>query len=439
MAPIRSRGRHQPAILPAMTDPQPLQRRRAVKPHPSRRFSRLATLMGVAVLAAACTAGTGSSATGTTTKVTSSTGSSTSSSSSSSSGTSKAAQSRAFVASLGKPLSGPHLAPGSNPSVLPGPILIADRNNSRLLIVGPHGRIRWEFPRPGHPAPSGLFIRPDDAFFSPGGHYIIATEESNFVIAIIDIATNKIVYHYGTPGVSGSGPNQLWNPDDAMLLPNHTIVAADIKNCRLIQVAPGAHQLQGSLGQPGTCFGAHNPPTTFLSPNGAFPMNNGNWLITEIGGDWVDEVTPHGRVIFSVNVPFLPQPNGGNQYPSDTNQIGPNRYLSADYTNPGQLVIFNKQGQALWRYDVTSGPGALNSPSLAMPLPNGDILLNDDYNHRVIVIDPKTNKIVWQYGVTGTPGTAPGMLDKPDGVDLAPPYSLLMTHRSTLRPLIAKP
>jgi hypothetical protein len=53
------------------------------------------------------------------------------------------------------------------------------------------------------------------------------------------------------------------------------------------------------------------------------------------------------------------------------------------------------------------------------------IALNDDFHHRVVVIDPHTNRIVWQYGHTGVAGTAPGFLHIPDGVDLAPPYSLM--------------
>src|SRR5205807_10293780 len=40
------------------------------------------------------------------------------------------------------------LAPGSDPSVLPADVLIADHHNNRLLIVDRYGRIRWEFPRP---------------------------------------------------------------------------------------------------------------------------------------------------------------------------------------------------------------------------------------------------------------------------------------------------
>jgi hypothetical protein len=98
------------------------------------------------------------------------------------------------------------------------------------------------------------------------------------------------------------------------------------------------------------------------------------------------------------------------------------------------VVIFDRSGRTLWRYRPT-GAAALNHPSLAVGLPNGDVMLNDDANHRVIVVDPRTNQVVWQYGVTARPGSTLGFLNNPDGVDLAPPYSLLGTHAATLRPL----
>ena len=77
----------------------------------------------------------------------------------------------------------------------------------------------------------------------------------------------------------------------------------------------------------------------------------------------------------------------------------------------------------MWRWNPASGDGRLNHPSLAEGLPNGDILLNDDANHRVIVLDPAQNKIVWQYGHTGVAGSAPGYLNTPDGLDPVPPHS----------------
>ncbi|MDA8292693.1 MAG: PQQ-binding-like beta-propeller repeat protein [Actinomycetota bacterium] len=319
----------------------------------------------------------------------------------------------------------PYLAPGSNPSVLPGDVLVADEGNNRLVVVNPEGRIVWQFPQPGNLAPGTTFLSPDDAFFSSTGTQIIATEESDQVVSLIDVARKKILWRYGTPGLPGSGPNQLSNPDDAMLLPNHDVVIADIKNCSILVTRVGLHTPIQRIGiQDTNCY--HQPPLRFGSPNGAFPLPDGNYLVTEINGDWVDEMTPSGRILWSTHPP-------GVAYPSDTNQVSPGVYMTVDYSTPGQIVEFNRSGRLLWRYGPTSGPGELRTPSLCEPIPtNGDILCNDDGNDRVIVVDPRTNRIVWQYGHDGVAGRAPGYLSGPDGVDLAPPHSFLMRHASTI-------
>jgi hypothetical protein len=43
-----------------------------------------------------------------------------------------------------------------------------------------------------------------------------------------------------------------------------------------------------------------------------------------------------------------------------------------------------------------------------------------------------TNRIVWQYGHSGKSGSASGYLYDPDGVDLVPPDSLLVTHAAAM-------
>lgn len=322
------------------------------------------------------------------------------------------------------PLGAPHLAPGSDPSVLPGDVLIADRSNNRLLVVDPRGRIVWRFPRRGDLRAGQSFPVPDDAFFGPDGKEIIATEEDAFAITVIDVATHRIVYRYGAVDIPGSGPNRLWNPDDAMLLPDGWIFSADIKNCRVILIRPHAHRLARAFGSPAEgCV--HDPPRAFGSPNGAFPLRNGHFLVTEINGDWVDELSLAGHVFRSWHPP-------GVYYPSDTNEVRPGLYVTVGYQSPGILETFDRRGRLHWAYRPRHGDPPLDHPSLALPLPNGDFLLNDDYNDRVIVIDPRTSRVVWQYGHTGVAGSAPGYLDQPDGVDLAPPNSLLVRLRARI-------
>src|SRR2546428_11414997 len=56
---------------------------------------------------------------------------------------------------------------------LPGDLLIADRNNNRILIVSPTGRVLWQ---------DASLRGPDDAFFTPGDRSIITNQEFNATI-----------------------------------------------------------------------------------------------------------------------------------------------------------------------------------------------------------------------------------------------------------------
>ena len=319
------------------------------------------------------------------------------------------------------PLGRSHLVPGSDPAALPGDVLIADRSNNRLLVVDPHGRIVWRFPQPGQ---AGLPL-PDDAFFSPDGAKIVVTEEDVDVVSVLDVASHRLVWRYGAVGVPGSTSDRLAHPDDAMLLPNGSIVAADIENCRLILLRPPAHRLPRTSGSPAEgCV--HAPPRAWGSPNGAFPLRRGGMLVTEINGDWVDALSATGRVLWSTHPP-------GVSYPSDSNEVRPGLYVTVGWQSPGILETFDRHGRLHWRYHPRPGAPQLDHPSLALPLPNGDFLLNDDFNDRVIVVDPHTNRVVWQYGHTGVAGSAPGYLSRPDGVDLVPPSALLSRVPARIR------
>jgi len=320
-----------------------------------------------------------------------------------------------------RPLGKARLVPGSDPSVLHGDVLIADRSNDRLLVVDPQGRIVWRFPQPGR---AGLPL-PDDAFFSPDGRRIIVTEEDVDVVSVVDVASRRIVWRYGAVGVPGSSADRLAHPDDAMLLPDGAIVAADIENCRLVTLRPPSHRPARASGSPAAgCV--HAPPRAWGSPNGAFPLTSGGTLVTEINGDWVDGLSATGRLLWTTHPP-------GVDYPSDSNEVRRGLYVTVGWQSPGILETFDRHGRLRWRYHPRPGAPQLDHPSLALPLPNGDFLLNDDYNDRVIVVDPRTDRVVWQYGHTGMAGRAPGYLSRPDGVDLVPPAALLTRIHARIR------
>ena len=306
--------------------------------------------------------------------------------------------------------------PRTHSAVVPGYVLIADRNNNRILLVSPTKKVVWR---------DSTLQGPDDAFFTPGYRTIITNEEFHDTLVELSLKTHARVWEYGHGGVPGSSPGYLNTPDDAYRLRSGITTVADIQNCRIVQISR-ARKVTRVLG--GSCV--HDPPRGFASPNGDTPLPDGGLLVTEIGG-WIDRLAPDGRLLWSIRAPV--------PYPSDAQLLRNGRVLVASFSIPGKIVIVDRSGRVTWSFGSASGPNRLAKPSLAVQWPNGLIAANDDYNHRVIVIDPRTKKIVWQYGHTGIAGTAPGYLNKPDGIDLLPATDLLAAKAPAPTPAAKKP
>ena len=287
-------------------------------------------------------------------------------------------------------------------------LLIADRGNGRLLIVDDAKHVLWRFPAAGS-LPQGQRFSADDAFLAPDGRTIVANDESHQVIDRIDIASRRVIWQYGHYDQIGSRAGFLHTPDDAYPLANGDIVAADIRNCRILEIN-AAKRVVRQWGHAGHC--SHRPPMSFDNPNGDTPLSDGGLLITEIGGSRVVRLSPGGRVVFDIHVPV--------RYPSDAQLAADGNVIVVDYSNPGAILRVSPKGRVLWRYGPRSGRGRLNHPSLAIVLPDGTIALNDDFRDRVIVVDPRTDRIVWQYGRTDVRGRGRGLLFIPDGIDIIP-------------------
>ena len=311
-------------------------------------------------------------------------------------------------------------SPGAGSPFFGDHLLVADRGNNRLLVLNDTGRVIWAYPSEHAPAPPGGFYFPDDAFFIRSGTAIISNQEENETVVELGYPSGRLLWSYGHPRVPGSSPGYLNNPDDAYVLKNGDITVADPMNCRVLVISPQKRVLD-QIGTTGDCV--HSLPATLGSPNGDTPLADGDLLISEINGSWVDEYTTTGHLVWDAQLPI--------GYPSDPQQIGPNTYLVADYEDPGAIVEFNRQGRVLYRYQPTSGPGVLNRPSLVELLPSGAFMLNDDYNDRMVAIDPVTGALLWQYGVTGEAGTSPGLLNTPDGFDVLGPGGATPTHPAT--------
>ena len=116
--------------------------------------------------------------------------------------------------------------PPLQPGPVPGYLMIADRNNDRIIILNPQTKqIVWRFPRPGDVRPGQSFQDPDDAFFAPGYRSISTNEEYNQTMSQIEIGgwvdriskSGRLVYTVRTPTAY---------PSDAQLLPDGNILVA---------------------------------------------------------------------------------------------------------------------------------------------------------------------------------------------------------------------
>lgn len=282
-----------------------------------------------------------------------------------------------------------------------GTLLVADRGHARIVEVSGDGTVAWTFPRPDEPAPP-TWGAPDDAFFAPDGHTVIANAEESQTVTALDPASGSIRWQVGHFGVRGHGPGYFNGPDDAVPFPDGTIWVADIRNCRLVHLGSDGSWLQ-TVGN-GRCH--HAPPLSFASPNGVFPAADGSLLVTEIGGSWITRLSPDLRVRWSVRSPAV--------YPSDAVPYPDASVLLTDYSTPGAVFRISRSGHVLWRYRP-SGDDELDHPSIAIPVAANRVAICDDFHHRIVVVDPTTNTVIWTFG-----GARAGPLRYPDGLDYRP-------------------
>jgi hypothetical protein len=179
------------------------------------------------------------------------------------------------------------------------------------------------------------------------------------------------------------------------------ILISDQFNNRVLEVTPsGAIAWSYGAGGPTQCTAG---PGTVIAPNDAERLANGLTLIAGTGTSACPDnrvliVDEAGHTVFQygkagiagngpdlLNVPvFAIQTPDGNLLITDQAN---NRVIAVDLTK-----------QILYQYGPIGGKGALNSPNSAELLDTGDLLIADESNNRVIEIDPQQdNAIVFEY------------------------------------------
>jgi outer membrane protein assembly factor BamB len=102
-----------------------------------------------------------------------------------------------------------------------------------------------------------------------------------------------------------------------------------------------------------------------------------------------------------------------------------------------RVILVNEEKEIVWQYGqfgVTGfGPDQLNTPVQNTFLPNGNVLITDQGNERIIEVRPSDKAIVWQYGVNAVTGIAPNYLNNPNAAELLPNGHILISDENNNR------
>jgi hypothetical protein len=124
---------------------------------------------------------------------------------------------------------------------------------------------------------------------------MLITDQANERVIEVTFLTKQIAWQYGTTGVSGNGPNQLNNPNCALLLENGHVLICDENNNRAIEVThtnPSQIVWQYGSGNPNI-----NQPVSGVAF--ASRLENGNTLITDSNHSRIVEIDPNKNVVWT--------------------------------------------------------------------------------------------------------------------------------------------
>ena len=175
----------------------------------------------------------------------------------------------------------------------------------------------------------------------------------------------------------------------------------------------------------------------------------GNILITDQFNNRVIEINPAGEIVWHFGL----GPNDSSAQSivgtNDAERVGDLTLMSGTGIPSGgvdpvfpsgiadnRVILVNREGEIVWQYGtfgVTgSGPNELNTPVQNTYLPNGNILITDQGNARIIEVRPSDKSIAWQFPplVGGTPAD---QLNNPNAAELLANGHILISDENNNR------
>ncbi|HVH15945.1 MAG TPA: hypothetical protein VNA15_09545 [Candidatus Angelobacter sp.] len=188
--------------------------------------------------------------------------------------------------------------------------------------------------------------------------------------------------------------------------------------------------------------------STTKTSNGGFNQP-GNILITDQFNNRVIEIDRAGNIVWQFG--NGPSDHSANAITgtNDAERIGSLTLMSGTGTPAGttayckdgcadnRVLLVDQAGSIVWQYGqfgVTGfGSNQLNTPVQNTFLPNGNVLITDQGNERIIEVQRSDNSIVWQYGQNGVVGIGRNQLSNPNAAELLPNGHILISDENNNR------
>ena len=304
----------------------------------------------------------------------------------------------------------------------PGNVLITDQFNNRVIEIDPAGEIVWQFGNgPGDTSANsivgtndaervGTFTLMSGTGTPPGATKNCKSGCVDNRVLLVD-QNHNIVWQYGEFGVTGFGFNQLNTPVQNTFLPNGHVLITDQGNERIIEVRITDKTIVWQYGENGV---SGTGPNQLNNPNAAELLANGDILISDENNNRAIEVThtTPGTIAATYTA------EGSVSGVAFASRL-PNGHTLITDSNNSRIVEVDEKDEPVWQYFTNTRPGSNSAPlpTRAVRLANGDTLISDQFNDQVIEIN-MAKAIVASYGMINSPGFSPST-----AVKLNAPYS----------------
>ena len=311
-------------------------------------------------------------------------------------------------------------AMAATPNTLP--ILISDSSNERVLKSGADNQLLWQYGVNGITNINNGYLNWPFGIQPLGNGHVLITEKSNNRIIEVD-STGNIVWQYGNPdnifgGDAGYANKELNFPLHALRTASGSTLITDSGNDRVIEVDGNGNSINkwGLENSTGILNGLLNKPFY------AEKLLNNDVLIADTGNNRIIEMDNLGNIVWQYgNQSNILSADGGSSFnqlsnPTMAHKLSNGDVLITDMGN-NRIIEVNMAKNIVWQYGaIVSGnnDNQLYGPVSAYSLPLNRVLITDKGNQRVQIVDKNYNVKVWQYGINGQASDQTGYINYPE-------------------------